>query len=76
MSNEFVHAMRQRIDRDRIYVRLLPDPLGGQFTLCMHPEQAEQMAYHILALAREARAERAANYPGFYPVEKGKVVDG
>ena len=49
---------------------------GGQFTLCMHPEQAEQMAYRILALAREARAERAANYPGFYPVEKGKVVDG
>ena len=76
MSNDFTHYIRQRIDRDRHYVRLLPDPLGGQFSLSMTPEQAEQLAYHILALAREARAERSATFYPLYPIEKGKVIDG
>lgn len=63
----FDQFARSRFVRESDRVKLLPDPLGGQFTQSMTPEQAEFLARHLLVLAGLARVERHRKYPELYP---------
>lgn len=61
------HYIETRYIRDGGKVKVLPDPLGGQFTQVLTPEQAEYLARHLLVLAGFARVERFRRYPALYP---------
>ena len=45
-------------------VVILPDPMDGSVSTGLTPEQADQLAERILALAEMARRERAERMPG------------
>lgn len=49
------------------HVAHVPPEVAPGATSLMTPEQAEAMAERLLELAGEARAARAAEYPGLYP---------
>jgi hypothetical protein len=61
------HYIETRYIRVEDKVKALPDPLGGQFTQVLTPEQAEYLARHLLVLAGFARMERFRKYPVLYP---------
>lgn len=66
-NGSFDGFVQRRFVRDGARVVLLPDPLGGQFSTSMTPEQAEFLIERLTALAREARADRGRRMPLLYP---------
>lgn len=66
-NGDFEHFCQRRYVADGCRVKMLPDPLGGSFSVGMTPEQAESLAERIRGLAAVARVERAAKYPALYP---------
>lgn len=66
-NGDFDHFTRTRFVLDGLRVKMLPDPLGGKFSVGMTPEQAEFLAAHLYQLAAEARTARGKAMPALYP---------
>lgn len=63
----FDHFAGTRFVRVGAKVKMLPDPLGGQFSTSMTPEQVEYLSRHLARLAAGARGERGRQCPGLFP---------